>query len=117
VDHTDEPPTATPLLIETRREGAAALVRVTGELDAYTSPQLSDACRALVDDDVRDVRIDLQGATFIDSSGLRALLLGHRQARDGGGTLRVVDASEPVRRLFEITGLSVQLGLAPSGDV
>jgi anti-sigma B factor antagonist len=117
VDHADEPTTAVPLSLDTERDGTTAVVRVTGELDAYTSPQLTDICRALVDDDVRELRVDLGGATFIDSSGLRALLLGHRQARDAGGALRVVDASEPVRRLLEITGLTVQLGLAPSTDV
>lgn len=113
----DVPRPEPPLVLDAARSGRAARLRIAGELDAYSAPALSERCRELLDGGVRDLRVDLRDATFIDSSGLRALLLAHRHLRESGGSLRVDDASEPVRRLLEITGLTLQLGLRPSPDV
>ena len=62
-----------------------------------------------------DITLDLSDVTFIDSSGLGVLVGALKQFRDqakgsGGdardGTLRIVGAREPVRKVFEVTGLS-----------
>jgi anti-anti-sigma factor len=50
------------------------------------------------------VVVDLGGLAFIDSSGLRMLLLADSRAREHGYELVLLAGSEPVQRVFEITG-------------
>ena len=60
--------------------------------------------------------LDLTGVTFIDCSGVNALLASCRDARRLGGSMRVAGASPRVRRLIEITGLEQVLGVMPASQ-
>ena len=100
------------LTIHTTDGDGAVVVTVAGEIDSSNCGVLQD----LLTDMARDrssggVDVDLAAVTFIDSSGLRALIVGQRAMAEAGGSLRVTAASESVRRLFEITGLVERLGL------
>ena len=75
---------------------------LVGELDAATAPVLVDALRSLNGE--RDVALDLSGLTFIDSSGLHALVT-YARSRGPDGTLTLTYVSPYVMRLFEITHL------------
>jgi anti-anti-sigma factor len=71
---------------------------VRGELDMASSSDLEATCLELQG----DVAVDLAGVSFIDSSGLAALLrLSYRDGR-----LVLLNPSDPVLRLFEITKVS-----------
>jgi len=78
--------------------------KITGDIDANTVAALSEAFDG--DHSATDggVVLDLEGVTFIDSSGLRVLLDLSSRAQPGGVTLR--SAPRSVRRLLELTGLS-----------
>jgi anti-sigma B factor antagonist len=93
------------LLLEVTHDGTAARLRVMGELDASTAPDLSDLCLTVYNEGARDVVIDLTDTSFLDSSGLRALV-GARQLFATDGRLSLSHASEPVLRLLDITGLT-----------
>ena len=100
--------------LSVRNSDGPGVVTVTavGEIDSSNCMALQDLLTSLVDDDAaRQVHVDLAGVTFIDSSGLRALIVGERATSEAGGTLRVSAASDAVRRLFEITGLVDRLAL------
>jgi anti-anti-sigma factor len=92
------------LLLEVERQGPAAIVSVRGELDASSAPDLADLCHSVHEDGARDLVIDLTDTSFLDSAGLRALIEVHRLF-SAGGNLALSHASDPVRRLLEITGL------------
>ena len=81
----------------------AHLVRVSGEVDLVVAAELRDSVeRARSVDDERAVVFDLEGVTFIDSTGLNELV---RPTLEGYSvTLR--RPSAPVRRLLELTGVS-----------
>jgi anti-sigma B factor antagonist len=83
---------------------------VAGEIDAHTCGDL-DA--ALAEVGGGDVRVDLTGVTFIDSSGLRVFVEHHHRLADEGSSLRIVRPSRPVQRLFEIAGLDAQFNIDP----
>jgi anti-anti-sigma factor len=72
-----------------------------GEIDAHTAPLLA---RELATGGA--IEVDVRGVSFIDSSGLRALILATERARDAGGDVVLVAPSTAVRRLIEITGLT-----------
>ena len=49
--------------------------------------------------------VDLKNVSFMDSSGLAALVLIHKRIQAAGGKLFLVSISAPVRMLFELTSL------------
>jgi anti-sigma B factor antagonist len=87
-------------------------VRVRGEIDLCTAPKLE---RALVHEicAAREVLLDLSGISFIDSSGLRAIVIAARAAQSNGGAL-ALDSRLPdqARRVIEITGLQSLIQVA-----
>lgn len=89
---------------EVRIVDGIAVVDAAGELDLRTAPAYG---QVLIDQAQTHARVvaDLTGVTFLDSSGLAAIVRGAAAARERGGRLVVV-ASEPrVVRVFELTGL------------
>lgn len=80
--------------------GAWLVVEVAGELDLQAVPLLdelgSDPCLVV---------LDLHEVTFMDCSGVRALLDARRRAGAAGGAVRLAAPSRHVRRLLELTHL------------
>ena len=81
------------------------LVSASGELDAASSSDLA-RCIDQALSIGSGIVLDLGDVTFIDSSALRVVTLGIRKANDEDQTFTVSSASEAVRRIFEITGVS-----------
>jgi anti-sigma B factor antagonist len=84
------------------------ILRVTGEVDLAGAPALDAALRALAAD---DVRIDLSGVTFLDSSGVNVLVSALNARHDHGGVV-LSAASVPVLRTLEISGILPLFGKA-----
>lgn len=83
-----------------------AVLRLTGELDMATAPQLRRELLGLIERGVRSVTVDLAKLDFIDSSGLNVLVSGLKQFREHGGELTVRSPSPSAKKVFEITGLT-----------
>jgi anti-sigma B factor antagonist len=94
------------LVLSTDRDGNRAVLTVRGELDAYSAPGLEDQISRLIADHVEHVVLDLSQTTFLDSSGLRAILTAQRRLSEGAGRMSLRTPSEAVTRLLEITGLT-----------
>jgi anti-anti-sigma factor len=62
------------------------------------------------DRDLEAIHIDGRDLGFVDSAGLRAIVLGLVRANDHGIRYEVSDASEPFDRVLAITGLADALG-------
>jgi anti-anti-sigma factor len=88
-------------------------VRITleGELDLATAPEVEAALREAADDYAAPERcvLDLRELTFMDSSGLRAILSANAVARRDGRVLQIVAGPPAVQRVFEICGVSDSL--------
>jgi anti-sigma B factor antagonist len=82
---------------------------LVGELDIAVADRVDERFRQLREDD-RRVRLDLSQLDFIDSSGVRAIVLGLKHARQGGHELEVDERiSATVARMIEIMGIGSQL--------
>jgi anti-anti-sigma factor len=79
----------------------AAVLRVTGEIDIATVDQFREALVLLLDRHLKDVIIDTTGVSFMDSTGLHALVDGKRIIHEKGCNIVLV-ASRPVRRVLEV---------------
>jgi len=84
--------------------GRMLLVRVEGELDAYTAPMFRHALEPH-DPAARQVVIDLSRVTLLDSSGLASLIGLRNRAVAGGRSLGLVCPQRELRNLLGITGL------------
>jgi anti-sigma B factor antagonist len=80
---------------------------VEGEIDSLTAPSLSSALSVLPD--AREVVVDVAGVGFMDSSGLRVLLMAGQEATRAGQALVVAHPQSAVRRVIEVSGLKSHL--------
>lgn len=97
-------------LTVTFSESDTNTVVAEGQIDSHTSALLDEALAELNADD--EIAIDLSQVTFIDSSGLRVLVRAHKRREGDGGQLAIVRPSDPVCRLFDITGLTSELSIS-----
>ncbi len=91
------------------------LLAVAGELDRVTISRLADALDT-TEADPTSVVLDLTGCSFIDSSGLRELILADRRLRATGARLELV-VSTPVSRLLALTGLDTLFVVHEPGTI
>ncbi len=86
-------------------------IAVRGEVDIATAPEMHAALTAASARCPKGgaVTVDLTSVTFMDSSGLRALLASHRLAAESGVRLVVAADRPPVTRLFELTRVADEL--------
>jgi anti-anti-sigma factor len=77
---------------------------VRGEVDLATAEDLLLRLRMLAGPATGEITLDLSQVTFIDCSGLRALLALDHQLRTVGGRVWVTALSPQVARLFELVG-------------
>ena len=69
----------------------------------------AELSRARREPGVRAIVVDLSALDFIDSSGLRSVVLADRRASEQGLRFALVAGGEPVHRVFEITRMSERL--------
>ncbi|MHB8671737.1 MAG: STAS domain-containing protein [Acidimicrobiales bacterium] len=90
-------------------------LKVTGEVDVATVPLLEAALAECIGaDPSRPVILDLAAVTFMDSTGLRAVVGAHKALLAQGGELRVSNARRNVAKAFRITGLDKVIDLSSS---
>ena len=90
------------------------VLRVTGEIDVYTAPDLRERVVHLIDNGTRHLIIDLSPVTFLDSTGLGVLVGSLRRLRAHGGSLKLVISAKRIMEIFRITGLNRAFALYPS---
>jgi anti-sigma B factor antagonist len=96
--------------VNTRVEGQLAVVTPRGELDVAGTPLLEEALADVTAEaGVIAVVVDLSQLEFMDSSGLRAVVLADRRLRDDGVRFALVPGGEPVQRVFELTRMTERL--------
>jgi anti-sigma B factor antagonist len=91
--------------VESRGDGRAVL-RVAGEVDVYTAPQIREQVQDLAAKGTVHLIADLGPVEFIDSSGLGALIGGLRRVREDDGSLVLVITTRRILRIFQLTGLT-----------
>lgn len=81
------------------------IVTVEGQLVVTNRQEFKQMVLDAMEQGARTVVVDFTGASYIDSSGLGALVSLSRRLRDAGGDLRLVGLSDELRTLFELTRL------------
>jgi anti-sigma B factor antagonist len=99
-------------------EPSVAIVVLEGEHELFSAPKLQRQLEALIGEGLSLV-VDLAQATFLDSSVVAVLLRVRDRANEAGVPFAIViddSTGEPVRRMFEITGLAAILPVFSSRE-
>lgn len=86
-------------------EGDEAVLRIEGELDAVTAPEIRPAIEKLIGDRVTRVTVDLSALRLIDSSGVGVLVSLYKRIRALGGDVRIIGISDQPRAIFRLLRL------------
>jgi anti-anti-sigma factor len=101
----------THLTVRVEQDGETLVVSALGELDSSNSHALEQELRLAIASDSPKLFLDLGGVRFIDSAGLRVLLMMARQSLRNGGRLRMLPGSPPVELAIVATGMERSLAL------
>jgi anti-anti-sigma factor len=91
--------------IDVEQLSSSAVVTVGGDVDLHSAPLLRDELTSLADADVREIVLDLSGATFLDSMALGVILAAKKRLTAQHARLELVVPTPEIRRIFEITML------------
>ncbi len=92
------------LSFQTTVTGDIAVVALTGELDVAGAELLENELRRVAaDHQTAGLVLDLRDLDFMDSTGLRLIVLADERARADGTTFTLVRGRPDVHRVFEIT--------------
>jgi anti-anti-sigma factor len=80
-----------------------AVIRLEGELNSLTSARLREQLQAHQAAGRTRILVDLAAVTFIDSSGLSALVAGLKSLKLSGGRLALLGLQPQARTIFAIT--------------
>ncbi len=75
-----------------------------GRIDAASAPLLDRELRALYDEGVGEIILDLTQVTYMSSSGLRILLLAQRRQQKAGGRLLLRNIPERIAHVLRVAG-------------
>ena len=90
--------------VETNPQGIG-IVTPKGRLNMVSARRLKDILSGLVDEGTTRIVVDMAETTFLDSSGLGALIAGLKSARQAGGDLRIARPTPSVTTVFTLTNL------------
>jgi len=96
--------------VRVERSGEALIIELVGELDLDGAPRLDEALREAEASDATSIVVDLGALDFIDSTGLRLLVMAAERCDDGRFSL--LRGPKQVHRVFEITDLVDRLPFA-----
>ena len=86
-------------------ENPADVLPLEGEIDLHVSPRVERALASIIKKRPAHVVVDLSAVTFIDSSGLAALIRAMQDMKKYGGKLTLSGINSEVRTILEIARL------------
>ena len=96
--------------------GDHAVVVARGEVDLDTAPALSRKLSATLALPVTGITVDLAYVTFLDSSGVSALVSSRKHAGERGIEFRLESVPRQVRQVLEMCNLLTFFGLSARSD-
>jgi anti-anti-sigma factor len=99
------------------RRGKTAILRLSGEFDIAVTNQVDACIKELARNSPDELVIDLSGVSFIDSTGLRALIRARARAPETGWSVKLVRGPERVHKVFELTGMDDAFEFVDASEV
>lgn len=78
---------------------------LSGRLDAYWADHLQDELDGCIRSGIYRIRLDMSGVSYLSSAGIRVLLQIYKQAREINGDFSLINISENVKSVLELSGI------------
>jgi anti-sigma B factor antagonist len=88
-------------------EGDASILHIRGELDALSASEIRPHFDQVVEDNRRNVTVDLSGLRLVDSSGVGALVSLYKRVRANGGQVSFTGVTAQPLVIFKLLRLDV----------
>jgi anti-sigma B factor antagonist len=105
------------LKVDKHQSNRKTFVFVAGEIDAYTAPKLREELLPLAEEQNQSLIVSLKDVSYIDSTGLGVFIGLFKLIMKNDGELKLVDLSDRLERLFQITGLSNIIDISTNSEV
>ena len=92
--------------INLREKENILLLDVDGEVDLYNAPEIKEVIKEQIDNNKRQIIINLDEVSYIDSSGIGALISSLSNLKKIGGGLKIIHVHDSVKKVFELTKLT-----------
>jgi len=102
--------------INLEKKGEVSVFKVTGDIDIESAPQVKKTFDKAITSASKQVVINLQEVSYVDSSGLATLVEILKNMRSHGGKLKLANLSAKVKGLFEITKLDKLFDITQSEE-
>ncbi|MEQ8190368.1 MAG: STAS domain-containing protein [Candidatus Eremiobacterota bacterium] len=80
-------------------------INIEGEIDVYTSPKVKEALNDLIQKGNNNIIVNLEGVSYIDSTGLGVLIGALKRVKENNGDIKLVCTNLQIKKIFDITGL------------
>ena len=80
-------------------------VRLSGEIDMYSSPELREELIRLIMKKIPVLRVDFKQVSYIDSSGIATFVEGLKEMNTYGGRLQLFNISPVIMEIFMFSKL------------
>ena len=93
--------------IEQRIVGKVAIVKVTGDITLNKGGDvlLKDKVQSLIQQDQKNILLDLSGVSYVDSAGLGELVQAYATTKNRGGALKLLSVTKRLKDLLVVTKL------------
>lgn len=91
-------------------------ISVSGEIDLATVPELESAIDSVFASDSHPLVVDLTESSFMDSTGLKALVMANRKFDEKGRPFAIAVSGGPVSRLIDLSGVESSIRIVESTD-
>ncbi|MGC3002786.1 STAS domain-containing protein [Streptomyces sp. G35A] len=93
-----------------------ALLKVEGYLDVDTATEFQHHLANQLHHGRRHFLLDLSAVPFMDSSGMNIILRVYQEARELPGSVHIISPTPAVRRILDLTGVSITVPVSESLD-
>jgi anti-sigma B factor antagonist len=107
---------STPAACPMPRKDCPNVLPLEGEIDLHISPNVTASLSMMIEKKPKQLIVDLSRVTYIDSSGLAALIEGMQNAEEYGGKFALAGLQETIRTIFEIARLDQVFQIFPDVD-
>ena len=88
--------------ITKREKNGISILDINGEIDLYNAPEIKEIINGLIAEQKTNVIINLEKVSYIDSSGIGALISSLSNLKKYQGGLKIINVFASVRKVFEI---------------
>ncbi|MCL2253215.1 MAG: STAS domain-containing protein [Lachnospiraceae bacterium] len=91
--------------INKTQNGDKTVFTLSGRLDTTTAPKLQETLIPEFDT-AKQIELNFSELAYVSSAGLRVLLMGEKAAKAKGASLTLVNVSDEIMEVFEMTGFA-----------